>query len=71
MPPARTDPSETGPPSAAPTQPNAGERKDASTKMPCVDSETLLRGQASVAITHNGTLYRLQATRQGKLILTK
>ena len=39
--------------------------------MPCVDSETLLRSQASVAITHNGTLYRLQATRQGKLILTK
>ncbi|MCW5652658.1 MAG: hemin uptake protein HemP [Hydrogenophaga sp.] len=38
---------------------------------PVLASATLLRGQKSVAIDHNGLLYRLQATRQGKLILTK
>ena len=36
-----------------------------------ISSETLLRGQPSVAIHHQGAVYRLQATRQGKLILTK
>jgi len=34
-------------------------------------SENLLRGQKSVAIQHNGLVYRLQATKLGKLILTK
>ena len=34
-------------------------------------SDSLLRGQKAVAISHNGAIYRLQATRQGKLILTK
>jgi len=36
-----------------------------------VDSEVLLRGQRTLAICHNGEIYRLQATRLGKLILTK
>ena len=36
-----------------------------------VDSSTLLQGQKAVAINHNGSLYRLQATKLGKLILTK
>ncbi len=36
-----------------------------------LDSQDLLRGRSAVAITHNGALYRLQTTRQGKLILTK
>lgn len=36
-----------------------------------VDSSALLRGQKAVAISHNGAVYRLQATRLGKLILTK
>ncbi|MDD2846538.1 MAG: hemin uptake protein HemP [Rhodoferax sp.] len=36
-----------------------------------VKSTDLLRGQKMVAITHNGLTYRLQATRLGKLILTK
>ena len=36
-----------------------------------LDSTSLLRGNSSVAITHRGAVYRLQATRQGKLILTK
>ena len=34
-------------------------------------SEALLRGRKQVEITHNGEVYRLQATRLGKLILTK
>jgi hemin uptake protein HemP len=34
-------------------------------------SQQLMQGQKAVAITHNGTTYRLQATRLGKLILTK
>lgn len=38
---------------------------------PLIDSDQLLRGQRTVEISHNGELYRLQATRQGKLILTK
>ncbi|MBA2963370.1 MULTISPECIES: hemin uptake protein HemP [Ramlibacter] len=36
-----------------------------------LDSTTLLRGGRSVEIRHNGEIYRLQATRLGKLILTK
>ena len=37
----------------------------------CVDSTDLLRGEKTVEISHNGSTYRLQATRLGKLILTK
>lgn len=37
----------------------------------CMHSEDLLRGQKAVEIVHNGSTYRLQATRLGKLILTK
>ncbi|CDS54600.1 Hemin uptake protein [Polaromonas sp. CG9_12] len=42
-----------------------------STHSGCVDSIELLRGQKTVEISHNGSTYRLQATRLGKLILTK
>jgi hemin uptake protein HemP len=38
---------------------------------PIVSSQTVLQGRAQVAIEHNGAVYRLQTTRQGKLILTK
>jgi hemin uptake protein HemP len=42
------------------------------TSLPCaISSEALLRGQPSISITHQGAIYRLQITRQGKLILTK
>lgn len=34
-------------------------------------SQSLLMGQKAVEIAHNGCLYRLQATKLGKLILTK
>ncbi|WP_342129360.1 hemin uptake protein HemP [Hydrogenophaga sp. OTU3427] len=36
-----------------------------------ISSADLLRGQRVVEIEHEGQRYRLQATRQGKLILTK
>lgn len=39
--------------------------------VPVLPSAELLRGQKVVSIDHNGSLYRLQTTRQGKLILTK
>ncbi len=36
-----------------------------------LESTEILRGQKAVEIKHNGLVYRLQATRLGKLILTK
>lgn len=36
-----------------------------------LESTDLLRGRKTVEISHNGSTYRLQATRLGKLILTK
>jgi hemin uptake protein HemP len=40
---------------------------------PCFvwQSADLLQGSKRVQIAHNGACYQLQATRQGKLILTK
>lgn len=42
-----------------------------SRERPLFASEQLMQGHRAIDIRHNGTLYRLQATRQGKLILTK
>lgn len=36
-----------------------------------IESQRLLQGERTVVIAHNGQAYRLHATRQGKLILTK
>jgi hemin uptake protein HemP len=36
-----------------------------------VPSQQLLQGRRLLEIAHNGEVYRLQATRLGKLILTK
>jgi hemin uptake protein HemP len=36
-----------------------------------VDSAELFQGQSLLPIRHLGEIYRLQITRQGKLILTK
>ena len=36
-----------------------------------IESGEILKGERVVAINHNGTVYRLQATHLGKLILTK
>lgn len=38
---------------------------------PAFSSSELMQGHRTIAIRHNGITYRLQATRQGKLILTK
>lgn len=59
-------PSSPAPQKAVP--PNASSRGDSGC---AVDSTELLRGQKAVDIVHNGSTYRLQATRLGKLILTK
>ena len=50
-------------PPAAPTPPPGAPRTLASSE--------LLKGERVVEIRHNGEVYRLQATRLGKLILTK
>ena len=44
---------------------------DAACAAAAVDSSTLLQGQKAVVIRHNGSVYRLQAIKLGKLILTK
>ncbi|MCU0958040.1 MAG: hemin uptake protein HemP [Hydrogenophaga sp.] len=36
-----------------------------------LESHSVLRGHQAITIAHNGSFYRLQTTRQGKLILTK
>ncbi len=47
-------------------------RPAASAEKPCVvDSDSLLGGRTTLLIRHQGEIYRLQTTRQGKLILTK
>jgi hemin uptake protein HemP len=53
-------------PSAHPQQASGGD--NAARPVP---SEALLQGRKTVEISHCGAVYRLQATRQGKLILTK
>lgn len=65
-----------------PAPPPAAERQTAPAEMALaqpvvdstptvIDSEQVLQGRAAVVIAHRGAYYRLQATRQGKLILTK
>ena len=61
---------------ASPVAPLAGPAGAAAAREPQprpapVPSEALLRGQRLLEIAHNGEVYRLQATRLGKLILTK
>lgn len=62
--PSTSPPMPRAPHSEAPTPRTAAE-------LPVLPSASLLRGQKAVSIDHNGSLYRLQTTRQGKLILTK
>lgn len=40
-------------------------------KIASLDSAVLFKGQKVIQIEHNGAVYRLQATKLGKLILTK
>ncbi|WP_028604067.1 hemin uptake protein HemP [Ottowia thiooxydans] len=44
---------------------------DADLTVARLDSASLLCGQKTVQIAHNGSVYKLQATKLGKLILTK
>ena len=60
---AQPDPQHSG----RPALPQAG----ASAGVRTIESQDLLQGQALVLIRHRGEIYRLQTTRQGKLILTK
>jgi hemin uptake protein HemP len=55
-------------PAAPPAVAAAGGRRE---PPPALSSQQLMQGHSTVAITHNGTTCRLQATRLGKLILTK
>ena len=56
---------------ASPETPASAELAAAAVRPPLLASSELLRGQRVVEIAHNGEVYRLQATRLGKLILTK
>lgn len=59
-------------PSELPVQRNDRDApRTAEAAVGAVDSSALLQGQKAVAISHNGSVYRLQATKLGKLILTK
>ncbi len=69
---APTDPAKStiapGTPVSVPTDTRSANR---STRPRTLDSHELLGEQAQVLIRHLGEIYRLQTTRQGKLILTK
>ena len=36
-----------------------------------IDSATIFRGESEIMIRHDGVIYRMKITRQGKLILNK
>lgn len=36
-----------------------------------IDSATMFRGESEIMIRHDGVIYRMKITRQGKLILNK
>ncbi len=65
------------PPASHPTAPRAAACAPAGLESArpragaAIESAALLQGGKSVTISHNGESYRLQLTRQGKLILTK
>lgn len=60
------------PMSDRPTRPGgAGLRQPVANASHPLQSTDLFKGQKSLVIEHNGSIYRLQATKLGKLILTK
>jgi hemin uptake protein HemP len=64
----------TAAPASAASPPKMGASPENTTQKPAgpaLDSADILRGHKTVEISHNGATYRLQATRLGKLILTK
>jgi len=56
---------------ATPPLPHPKPPESTAPPQPVLQSQQLLQGHKAVLIEHNGASYRLQATRQGKLILTK
>jgi hemin uptake protein HemP len=52
-------------------QPKPEPPSNPASRQQAVSSESLLGGKKTIGILHNGNLYKLQATRLGKLILTK
>jgi hemin uptake protein HemP len=58
-------------PAAAAPPPVVAAPAPAAARSRPIASEQLLQGRRLVEIEHNGEVYRLQATRLGKLILTK
>jgi hemin uptake protein HemP len=59
------------PPCHSPVDPRSLQGAQPASAPRVLHSDEVLRGHKTVAIEHNGAVYRLQATRQGKLILTK
>ena len=59
------------PPLAVAGSAERGELPSGTASPAALSSQQLMQGRKAIAITHNGTTYRLQATRLGKLILTK
>jgi hemin uptake protein HemP len=56
---------------ALPSAPAPAQTENKGSPTGGVNSTDILKGEKAVAIHHNGLTYRLQATRLGKLILTK
>jgi len=63
-------PSNKATPFDADGRPRHGDTPSAATAR-TLQSDELLQGRKAIEISHNGAIYRLQATRLGKLILTK
>ncbi|MDO5692335.1 MAG: hemin uptake protein HemP [Pseudomonadota bacterium] len=61
----------TAAPDNALTDPGARNTSPADAASAPMPSHHLLQGRRAIEISHNGAVYRLQATKLGKLILTK
>jgi len=67
-PPSSAPSAAASPPSSPPSRPGDPSRNEGPAPIP---SASILQGRDMVVIEHNGRLYQLRKTRQGKLILTK
>lgn len=52
-------------------QPDQNRAAASARAMPTITSDALFKGAHEIAIEHQGSVYRLRITRQGKLILNK
>ncbi|MCD2178419.1 hemin uptake protein HemP [Rhizobium sp. C1] len=53
------------------TSPTPDDRRAPAERSTVYSTETLFNGAREIEIAHNGEIYRLRITRQGKLILNK